>query len=81
MEPESKTLLQDALTLPESDRAEIAGALLQSLEPPPNPAIEVAWRKEVARRVAEFDSGTVETVPWEEVRDRLYSRLNAHRSS
>ena len=81
MNLESKNLLQDALALPETDRAEIAGVLLQSLEPSPDPEIERAWRVEVAQRVAEFDSGSVEAIPWEEVRDRLHSRLNAQRSS
>ncbi len=30
--------------------------------------IEAAWSKEIKRRVAEIDAGTVELVPWEEVR-------------
>ena len=81
MKPQSKTILRDALSLPESDRAEIAGALLESLEPSPDTDVEEAWRKEVARRVGEIESGSVQSVSWEEVRDRLYSRLDARRTS
>jgi putative addiction module component (TIGR02574 family) len=36
--------------------------------------VEDAWRVEIQRRVVEFDSGSVETIPWEEVRARLYRR-------
>ena len=35
---------------------------------------EEAWRAEVERRIAELDAGAVETVPWEELRARLYQR-------
>ena len=34
--------------------------------------IDAAWSKEIERRVAEIDAGTVELVPWEEVREELF---------
>jgi len=37
-----------------------------------NQDIEAAWSKEIERRVAEIDAGTVELVSWEEVRDELF---------
>jgi putative addiction module component (TIGR02574 family) len=41
--------------------------------------IEAAWTKEIARRVAEIDAGTVQLVPWEEVREELFDCLaDAH---
>lgn len=67
------------MTLPESDRAEIAGALLASIEPGNDMDVAAAWRQEVAARVAALDAGKVETVPWEEVRDRLFARLRERR--
>jgi putative addiction module component (TIGR02574 family) len=73
----SEALLRDALDLDESERAEMAAALLERLEPAVDEqAIEQAWREEIRRRVEEIESGKVELVPWEEVRNQLFSRLN-----
>lgn len=80
MERNAETVLKKALTLPEADRAEVAGALLNSLEPVEEADIESAWRQEVAARVAALDAGEVETIPWSEVRDRLVARLSARRA-
>jgi putative addiction module component (TIGR02574 family) len=74
-----ETLLQEALTLPEVERAEIAGALLESLEPAPEADVETAWRQEVAARVAALEAGEVTTTPWEEIRDRFLARLSEQR--
>lgn len=71
---------EQALTLPEADRAEVAGALLKSLEPAEEADIEAAWRQEVAARVAALDNGEVETIPWSDVRDRLVARLRGQRA-
>jgi len=76
METKAKALLEDVLRLSESERAEIAGALLESIEPKTDADVEQAWREEVTARVAALDSGQVETVPWEEVRDHLFSKLS-----
>ena len=34
------------------------------------------WSKEIERRVAELDAGTVETISWEEVRAELFGQQN-----
>jgi len=81
MDRNAETVLKEALTLSETDRAEVAGALLNSLEPVEEVEIESAWRQEVAARVAALDGGEVETIPWTDVRDRLLARLSAHRTS
>jgi len=75
----AEDVLQAALTLPEEDRAEIVGALLESLEASSEAEVEGAWRQEVATRVAALDAGEVETIPWSEVRDRLRTRLGEGR--
>ena len=72
----AEAVLKEALALPEEDRADIAGALLESIEPASEAEVEAAWRQEVAARVAALDAGEVETIPWEEVRARLYARLS-----
>jgi putative addiction module component (TIGR02574 family) len=68
---------KNAADLPEQDRAALAGLLIESLEGEPDPGVEAAWAAEIERRVAQLDAGTVESVPWEQVRQRLLDRLNA----
>ena len=80
MRPHAETVLQEALTLAEQERAEIAGALLESLEPEPEADVEAAWRQEVAARVAALAAGEVETTPWEEIRDGFLARLSERRA-
>ena len=58
-------LLQKALSLPDNDRAELAGNLLASLETRHDPDVDAAWQQEVARRFHEVDSGKVKTVAWD----------------
>jgi putative addiction module component (TIGR02574 family) len=47
---------------------------MRPLEPTPEPDDEAAWSKEIARRVAEPEAGTVETIPWDEVRADVFGR-------
>ena len=76
MRQRAENVLREALTLPEEERTEIAGVLLESLEPViPEPGVEEAWRREVAARVAALDAGGVQTTEWGEVRQRLLKRL------
>lgn len=63
---------RDVFELSESERATLAGLLIESLEPPPDPDVEALWAAEEQRRWQEIESGVVETVPWEEVRARLF---------
>ena len=70
-------IFRDAADLPEHDRATLAGLLIESLESEPDPDVEAAWAAEIERRVADLETGTVKTILWEEVRQRLLNRLNA----
>ena len=56
-----------AKTLPPEDRARLAEELLESLEQEPDSEIEVAWDREIERRVAEVEAGTAKLIPAEEV--------------
>ena len=67
---------KEASELSEKDRADLAGLLIESLEGAPDPDVEAAWALEIERRVAELDAGTVKSIPWERVRQRLLDRLN-----
>ena len=67
---------KDAAELSDEDRAALAGLLIESLEGEPDPDVEAAWAAEIEKRVAQLDAGTVESIPWEQVRQRLLDRLN-----
>jgi putative addiction module component (TIGR02574 family) len=68
-------LFQEALELNESERAALAGMLIDSRDSDVEDGAEAAWMAEIERRIVELDSGKVETVPWDVVRDRLRRRL------
>jgi putative addiction module component (TIGR02574 family) len=72
-------LFRQATALSEGERAELAGRLLDSLEGQPDEGVEAAWAEEIERRIRQIDSGEVTTIPWEEVRARLFARLNEER--
>ena len=69
------SLLELALNLPLSKRAKLVASLIESLDADQADAdVADAWGAEVARRVAELDAGEVSTIPWSEVRSRLFCR-------
>ncbi|MGB5247020.1 MAG: addiction module protein [Woeseia sp.] len=68
----SKELYERAMSLNDEERAELVALLLASLEIDADDGVEAAWLKEIERRVAELDSGTVKSVPWTEVRSRVF---------
>ena len=65
----------------ERDRATLAGFLIETLDPVSEPDVEAAWSEEIKRRVAEIDAGTVELIPWEEVRAELFCEPNERSDS
>jgi putative addiction module component (TIGR02574 family) len=67
--------LKRALALTDEERAELAGSLIESLDETEDPNAESAWQQEIARRLADLDSGKVKTTGWAELQSRLSSRL------
>jgi putative addiction module component (TIGR02574 family) len=65
-------ILKEALALSAEARAVIAGTLIGSLDESTDENAEALWSVEIARRVAEIDTGHVQMVPWTEVRKRLF---------
>jgi putative addiction module component (TIGR02574 family) len=63
-------LYEKASELPPEDRAELAGLLLESIEPS-DEGVEEAWAAEIERRMSDFRAGKVKTIPWSEVRAHL----------
>jgi putative addiction module component (TIGR02574 family) len=76
MERNLKEVFQEAVQLPERDRAALAGLLIETLDPVSEPDVEAAWSEEITRRLAEIDAGTVELIPWEDVRTELFAQPN-----
>jgi putative addiction module component (TIGR02574 family) len=72
-------LYREAVELSESERAELAGLLLESLQTEPDADVEAAWAEEIERRVRDIDEGRVKTIPWEQVRAELHARLREKR--
>ena len=76
MTQQTLSLLQKALSLSEEERAELAGSLMDSLDAEKDASAASAWQEELARRIADLDSGKAKTVPWHEVRARIWPKLN-----
>lgn len=76
MNTESQQLLRFALELPESDRAEIAALRIDSLDKQSNEDANVAWAKEIQRRVDSIDCGDAKLVPWDDVMYEMAERRN-----
>jgi putative addiction module component (TIGR02574 family) len=76
MTGDAQELLQKALSLPENERAELAGSLIASLDQVVDTDSDVAWQEEVARRAAELRAGKVITTSWEEVQHKARTLLH-----
>ncbi len=70
MGAKAEELMDEVLALPEDDRREFARQLLVKL------AIDTdvlqAWYGEAERRWGQIERGEVETLPWDEVRQRVF---------
>lgn len=70
-------IIDQALQQPERERARIAETLISSLDQTSDLDIELAWQNEIGNRLREIESGAVECIPWEDVRNKLYKNANA----
>jgi putative addiction module component (TIGR02574 family) len=75
MTQEAAELFRKALALSEQERADLASTLIDSLDTTVDENVEAAWQEEIASRIADLDSGKAKTIPWEEVRRRISSKL------
>ena len=75
MTQQAAELLQKALSLSDKERAELACSLIDSLDATVDEGVEEAWDEEIARRIHDIDSGKVKAVPWDEVKNRISSKL------
>ena len=61
-----ETLLADAERLPVPDRIQLFDAIWDTLPVDALPPLSDEWVGEIKRRSAEYDSGAVPTIPWEQ---------------
>ena len=74
MSKTTNDILNNAMRLSTTERADLAAALLASLDGEPEDAVEAAWTAEIQRRVEHVRSGEAKGRPWSEVRERLERR-------
>ena len=67
----ARELFEEAMRLDPEERATLMRPLVDTLDAESDEGVEDAWRVEIERRMAELDTGAVQTVPWEELRARL----------
>jgi putative addiction module component (TIGR02574 family) len=70
----AQELFEEAMRLDPAERATLMRLLIESLDGEAEEGVEDAWRVEIERRMAELDSGSVQTVSWEELRAQWYRR-------
>ena len=70
-----KELYEEASTLDEKQRADLAGLLLESLDSERDPDVEQAWATEIEKRIVQIDTGEVDMIPWEDVKREMYARI------
>lgn len=67
-----RDLFEEAMQLEPTERVALTGLLIESLDSETDKAAGETWIAEIDRRMKELDSGAVKSVPWEELRTRLY---------
>jgi putative addiction module component (TIGR02574 family) len=77
MKRSARELFEEAMRLNPEERAALTGLLIESLEPESEEGAEEAWVAEIERRMVELDSGVAQTIPWDELRVRLYGSSRA----
>lgn len=70
-----KRIEEEALRLPQEERAKLAQKLLLSLETPSEAEIAEDWLIEAQRRARELDEGLVQPISAEEVRRKAQALL------
>jgi putative addiction module component (TIGR02574 family) len=70
-----EAVLAEALRLDLDARATVAAELLASLDGPADPDADAAWAREIERRVAAIEAGTVKLEPWTDVKRRIEKEI------
>jgi len=76
MTSEVSKLLEQALSLSVEEQEALADSLISNLGGKVDEGVQAAWDAEIAKRIADLDSGRAKTVPWTEVRKRNLTKLH-----
>ena len=76
----SEALLDEALKLPDDERALLALRLAESLAGAPDPESEAAWANEIARRVERLRDGSARLLSGTEALARARAAVAARRA-
>jgi putative addiction module component (TIGR02574 family) len=76
MTSEVSKLLERALSLSVEEQEALADSLISNLGGKVDEGVQAAWDAEIAKRIADLDSGRARTIPWTEVRKRNLAKLN-----
>ena len=79
MSREPSDILKEALALTPDARASLADSLLESLDQEFAAGASEEWEREIQKRIAEVEAGTVKTISWSDAREQLMSRLRDRR--
>ncbi|MCB9658229.1 MAG: addiction module protein [Sandaracinaceae bacterium] len=71
----AQKILEDALSLPEDERAALADALNESLSPKGD--LSPAWKAEIARRIEAVEGGESRLIPGDEALARVRAALES----
>ncbi len=63
-------ILHSALALSDDEQLQLVSALLAAVDERGLRPFDDAWVAEIQRRSAEYDRGTVQPIPWSEVRQQ-----------
>jgi putative addiction module component (TIGR02574 family) len=74
MTEQTRSVLEAALKLPLAERAEVAAALLASMDGEDGEGVAAAWDAEIDRRVRRVLDGEP-GIPWEQVEAEARARL------
>ena len=71
----AEKIYDEVLDLPSNDRLGLIDKLLESITPASR-SIQDAWIQEAEKRLAQYDAGTVEAIPGEEIFSKVFNRLS-----
>lgn len=63
-------LLQAALALSDEEQLQLIAALFAAVDERGLRPFDDSWLEEVRRRSAEYDAGSIQAIPWAEVKER-----------
>lgn len=74
MTDKTQVIVEQALKLSPTERAEVAEKLIVSLDEVPETDVEQAWQEEIQKRLAQVDRGEVELIDSDTVMAELRKR-------